>query len=310
MFLFLFLGLVSSWSRQLLAVAFEIGMLNMSSDFRWRMLNAFRVSGDDFSHAAEGAQFLYSAASAPYNIPSFDHWHYDYYSLNPESLDVVEHSYTDNLYYNIDQAETHLFAADTTKPWPFSFNLKLYLCSACDVFSIFHPCEYFSSEFPDGDDHARRFFVSYNGRTMSLHDLWESGCGEFDDVDWNSVNDTRDEIVEKYPVNPFASYTNIYWSSMMKETRTLTSEYGYAQLKNNSVISQEYIDKCREITRNQVAKAGYALQVSLKRIAITVYQMPPMTIQTRKSEAIAWSLVAILLPVTISVMMKRFCGKK
>ena len=80
----------------------------------------------------------------------------------------------------------------------------------------------------------------YNGITTSLHDMWESGCGEFETVNWISVNATRDEIMEKYTVKPFAFYTNIYWSSMMKEARTLSSEYGYIQLKNNSVISQEY----------------------------------------------------------------------
>ncbi|OHT03467.1 hypothetical protein TRFO_06727 [Tritrichomonas foetus] len=301
--LFYFITSSFCWSPQMLAIAFEIGMKPFSDEYRNRMLNTFRVSGDDFERAAEGIQWLYNVEKPPFNIPSFNHWHFDYFSYNPEQLEITENSYTDNLYYNLGQTQAHLFAADSTKPWPFSFNLKHFLTSVCDAHSIFHASELFSSEFPKGDNHGKKFMISYNGKTKSILDFWEEGCGDFTQLNWNDVNDTANKIMKEFPTNPY-NQTEISWSSVMKETREITKKFGYSDLSNNQKLTENYVEKCKEISRQQIAKAGYALQISLKRIAINQYQLPPLSIKGRKTETFAWSLLALLLPIVIFVFSR------
>lgn len=292
----------------MLAVAFEIGMRGQPPEFRSRMLNAFRVSGDDFQRAAEGIQWLYTVEKPPYNIPSFDHWHFDYFVYNPEQLqDITQHKYTDCLYYDITQTQTKLFNRDSSRVWPFSFNLKMYLTLICDTHSIFHANELFSSTFPDGDDHGRKFIVNNKGENTTLYDFWESGCGEFKKIDWSSVNKTADQLLNEYPSNYYNGKVDITWSTVMSETRSITNQYGYSNLKNKDSLSDEYIQNCKKITHQQIARAGYALQVSLKRISIDDYKLPKMSIEGRKSEAYAWSIMAILLPATIAAIIHRFC---
>lgn len=309
MFFTLFFAHTLSWSPQMLSIAFEIGMRHQTAEFRSRMLNAFRISGDDFTRAAEGIQWLYTVEKPPYNIPSFDHWHFDYYVYNPENLSkVAQHTYTDCLYYDITQTQYKLFNKDSSRVWPFSFNLKMYLTLICDTHSIFHANELFSKQFPDGDDHGRKFTVKHNGKDTSLYDFWESGCGEFKDINWNSVNSTADQILKEYPKNYYDGKIDIPWSSVMSATRSSTIKYGYSSLKNQDSLSENYIRQCKQITHQQIARAGYAIQVSLNRIAIDNYILPKMTIEGRKSEAYAWSLMAILLPATIAAIIRRFCG--
>lgn len=303
----IFIASTFSWSPQMLAIAFEIGMRHQTAEFRSSMLNAFRVSGDDFSRAAEGIQWLYTVEKPPYNIPSFDHWHFDYYVYNPEKLtNYTQHKYTDCLYYDLTQTQTKLFNRDSSRVWPFSFNLKMYLTLICDAHSIFHTNELFSSTFPDGDDHARKFIVNNKGETTTLYDFWESGCGEFKNLDWNSVNRTADQILDEYPKHYYEGKVDVPWSTVMSETRSTTNLYGYSFLKNQDTLSDEYIQKCKTITHQQIARAGYALQVSLNRITIENYIPPKMTVEGRKTEAYAWSIMAILLPATIAAVVRRF----
>ncbi|KAH0795893.1 p1/s1 nuclease [Histomonas meleagridis] len=296
----------------MLAIAFELGMRSVSSDYRRLMMNAYKIGGDHFTNAAEGAMFTYTARKPPYNIASFDHWHFRRDPINEQHLNISEHGDTDDVLANIDDTLQHLIMSDSTRPWCFVFNLKVFLSTICDMHSIFHVTELFTNEFPNGDDNAKNFYVKHNNNFISLFDLWETGCGLYPSLDWSQVNSTVDAIIKEYPTSTYSSSTTFSTTlatEIIAQTKNLTIEYGYAQLTNGSTVNDAYIEKCQQISRKQISEAGHALAEAFQRIAIPSFSEYVVSVPSvRQTEVVAWTIFAFLLPITLVIYFQKFCG--
>jgi hypothetical protein len=188
-----------------------------------------------------------------------------------------------------------------------SFGLKSFLALIADVHSIFHVTELFSSEFPAGDDNARLFDVSFQGTTQSLLSVWDSACGLFpaSPPDWAAVDSTAADLLNG-TVSPYG--TTINWSRVADRTGNLTVVSGYADLLNGSLLTYEYVDTCRNISIEQLRRAAWAVASVLERIAVPAFDRAEwlnVPVKLRAPEVVAWTLFALLLPVTVVNVYRR-----
>ena len=295
---------VVSWRNPLLVTAFELGLRYAPSGYRQKLLSALRSAGDSITDASGAITWLYDVESAPYNIPSFRHWHFRQEAINESITDFPVHENQDDVRSAISDLERNLLAAAMTKPWPFAFAIKSLLTLACDIHSPFHVTEYFSPEFPNGDTNGQLFRVQYKGRVTSLFDVWEEGCGAIDGLD---INTTVDALIAKYQ-NEYQG--SVDWDAVLEETAALTKTNGYAGVSVGKVLDEAYVKKCQEVTLKQIARAGYALGNLMQRISVPAFEDSELLPRARASESIAWTLVCFLLPMAALTVYHRFCHGK
>ena len=298
----------------MLAVAGEIAFEQLGYAHQKKLLSVFENAGDEFTRVSQAAAWLYYAERPPFNIHSFNHWHFKGTPLFYEDeREVHKHIDIDNLAKNLDSINKSVVSGKNQRTWPFSFSIKLYLASQCDIMSPLHVSEFFSDEFPNGDKNGRDFYVNFNGKIMSLYDVWESGCGEFADSidfnsedDWTKVDTLKDELMLEFKV--FELMTN---EELEEETYNYTRDFVYKGLKNNSVLSQDYIQKCKAHTREQVFRAGKTISQSVKDMdIIAIANQLPMVSGFRTSEVVAWSLLLIFAPFAVLLVWKAHFATK
>jgi hypothetical protein len=300
MFSFFLVSLSFSWSELMYASAFEFALRSFPSRYRSRLDSVFSFSGDSFSRTTDAAAWLKTVRNPPFNIKSFDHWHFLQDPLNsPTTL----HHDEDDLISNIEDFQRSLFGGVMTKPWAWSFGFKAYIGLVCDVHSLFHLTEFVSSEFPNGDDNGRKFAVVYD-RTISLFDLWEDGCGYFGGG-IEAVNESVDHLLADFPNSPYPSgitWSAADWNATKMRTIDLTKTKGYGDLGVGERVSAAYIAECQEVSRQQVAYAGYALASILQRISVPVYD-PELFAKSpggvRSADVAGWTIFLLLLPLTV-----------
>lgn len=299
--LFLLSALCSCWVDEMMAIATNLGFINHESATSLNLLVLFQYSGDNFSRVEESGYWTYATAREPYNLRTFDHWHF---SRKPHVVGLKQyqlHANEDDLVHIFSNLKKNLLSGVVKKSWSLSFSLKTMLSTICDAHSIFHATELFSPDFPEGDNNARKFMIKYKGQTISLFDFWESGCEQYSNepFSWVHMPLKAKSIQEFYPNSTYSKALNVF--EIIKETRELTIKYGYGDLKPGDELSNEYIAKCREITQQQMAKAGYAIESMFKWI-----DLPTFT--NEKGEKIAvpkdhfltkagWIVFYLLLPL-------------
>lgn len=311
----LFCVLSRSWTDEMLAIAFEIGMREMDGEFRNRIIKAFEIQGETIERAAESATWINRVERPPYNIKAFNHWKFDKNPLNPNGLNITSNYYSDGAASVLTDNINQLLIHKTVYPWAFVLNFKLFLGTMCDIHSVFHVTELFNEVFPNGDDNAKRFMVKYNGKERSLMSVWENGCGKFgDEINWKTINSTVETLLkdQKSPYDiTFLNFKKTI-KNITAETTSLTTTYGYAGLSNGDTLSNDYIRKCQEITTQQVVKAGYGIQGILKKMVFDIYDdyrhKTPTFIRT--SEVVAWTLLMFLLPTAVIILFQKFCGDR
>ena len=312
MFSFLLFSFAFSWTDQMLAVAGTIGFEQFSYAQQKQLLAIFENAGDEFTRCAQAAAWLYYAERPPFNIRSFNHWHFKSTPLTYDSSrTVVSHVDIDNLAANLESINDTVIEGNNQRTWPYAFSLKLYLASQCDILSPLHVSEYFSDEFPDGDRNGRDFYVYMNGNIVSLYDAWESGCGyfstsmDFDSAeDWNKVDSLRDELMLEF--KQFEFTTN---DVLEEETYNYTRDVVYNGLKNLSVLTDDYIKQCQLHTKEQLFRAGKTIAQNIKGInIIEISKQLPAVSGFRTSEIVAWSLLLVFTPFAALLVWKKHFG--
>jgi hypothetical protein len=239
----------------------------------------------------------------PYNIGSFHHWHFTQTPLNESLGNITRHHNEDDLMATLQGFQDSLFSGGMTKPWAFSFGLKSFLALVADAHSIFHLTELFRRDFPNGDDNARLFNVSFGGTTVSLLSVWESACGLFpaSPPDWAAVDSFFNTSVSPYG-------TSINWTIVAARTANLTRTFGYANLKNGDLLTPQYIANCRNVSTEQLQRAAWAVASVLSRIAVPVFDRRgwlKVPVKVRALDVVGWTLFALLLPATAVNVYRR-----
>ena len=99
--------------------------------------------------------------------------------------------------------------------------------------------------------------VKYDDNTVSLHKLWDHQLVSRIAEDWKGVAAAVLELNIEVPLsNPKA------WA---EESHKLSTDFVYQALENRSV-SQDYLSKADQISKNQLGKAGWRLALWLHKL--------------------------------------------
>jgi hypothetical protein len=305
--MFLLVALTASWSETMYAIAVEFGLRQVEPEYRTKLDAVFSLSGDSLDRTASSGSWLSFIERPPYNVKSFHHWHFTQTPLNESQGNITRHHNEDDLMATLQGFQDSLFGGVMTKPWAFSFGFKSFLALVADVHSIFHLTELFRHDFPDGDDNARLFNVSFDGSTVSLLSVWESACGLFPQSppDWAAVDATVAAFIDG-SVSPYG--TSINWTTVAGNTTNLTRTFGYANLNNGDPLTPQYIANCRNVSTVQLQRAAWAVASVLGRIAVPVFDRSgwlKVPVKVRALDVVGWTLFALLLPATVVNVYRR-----
>lgn len=312
--LFAFVAFSFAWVDQMLAVAAQIAMNELGDDFSDNLTETFKVATDDFSRPAQAAAWLYYVERPPFNLATFQHWHFHAIPYVKDGLSVRARYNSDDLSYGINGTSSVLPILQkkwAKTPWTFSFDVKLAFTLICDTLSALHNTELFSLDFPDGDRSGREFRVQFNGKSISLYDLWESGCGAFennltwDRSDWRKIDDLAEELAEEYPRNGY-SYTPV---DVMAASHEYDMSFVYS-ISPNSAVSSDYINTCRKHSREMVAKAGWAIVSAFKDIPLIDVSEYAESTSIRTSEIFSWVFMGLLAPGAACLIWMKHVGFK
>lgn len=306
-----FLSTVFCWTNQMMAIAGEIGLRQIGFSAQKKLNLVFNNAGDEFTRVSQAAAWLYYAERPPFNIASFNHWHFYSQPINEENLELDHYIDVDNLRDNLYKIRNSVRGGKVTRTWPFSFNLKLYLAGMCDVYSPLHVSEYFDSKFKDGDRNGRDFYVNFNGKLTSLYDVWESGCGFFDtsisfdsDADWQRIDKLVDQLSVAFSTEDWPASFDLDFT--VKSTYNFTRDFVYKGITNGSTLSKEYISKCQDYTQDAVVQAGRMIANDISGLdIISIAKQIPYATGIRSSEVAAWSILFIITPFAALLIWKK-----
>ena len=307
--MFLFITFSFAWVDQMLATAGQIAMNDLGSEYSDRIAYALELVSDEFTRPAQAAAWSYYVERPPFNIPSFRHWHFHPVPFSNDRTPTQERFDTDDLAAGINGTRSLLGNfknGGIGRPWPWAFALKVLMGMICDSFSALHNTVLFSQEFPDGDDSGRRFTVRNGGRDLTLFELWESGCGAFQDnltfsaSDWETIDKLASDLSREFPRED--SYDP---AKVMSSTHEFDKTSVYT-VHTGEVIGAEYIEMCQRESRRRVALAGWAIADSLRGVKVVLADRKAHPSQPmRASEVMSWLVMLILAPVAACLIWKK-----
>ena len=311
--MFLFIGLANCWSEEMLTIGMEVMFRSIGDTGPQTVQKALDIGDDDFERPSLAGSFLAFVEHAPYNTDCFNHWRYTQTPyVSGQTFDYTEHSNLDDLKETLSDTLNGIRDQTVTGAWPYSFAFKTMLGTWFEAYSPIHNIELFSqSDFPNGDNSGRNYTILYNGKTMSLHDFWDTGCGRytktvpFTSEQWSEIDQEVTTIVKTYPKSSIENLTSDA-EEALQESYELAKEYVYSGVSPNSALSTEYVNKCKEFTDRRIAESAYALGSVIKSITVPNIQKNAAKVPMRTSEAIGWSITCLLAPLTLYIVWHYF----
>jgi hypothetical protein len=202
-------------------------------------------------------------------IEIFTHWHYIDSALSKDGTPVKDLADTDNIVWAIDHIKPIVNNAKANPAERARF-LAFLVHFVGDVHQPLHTVGLISSKHPDGDRGGNLYMIKYTqGKltSMPLHKLWDGGFGEFtNDLSKTHVTTLSREISAQYPesffgLKPSQSVT----ADWAKEGMVLAQDFVYSTPENESP-SDTYLTKGQQISKQQIALAGYRLANLLNQL--------------------------------------------
>lgn len=272
-------GLGASWAEEMLVVACQMALNKVGYQFTDRFRRLMNYAGDRFVRPAQAAAFYYTTSRPPYNTHSFEHWHFNPKAYNTKGGSVIEKIDEDGLSYSFTYKyplTVNLYqSGGITRGWPQAQGVKLLLSQIADTLSPLHNIELFSSEFPDGDRSGRDFKVIMNGKSTTLYDAWETGCGLYkdglnfsDNAVWERIDKLAEELTFDFPAPSSLDFQASHGIANMAKSYEYAKKTVYTGLKNGATLTSDYIKVCQEKTRKDVANVAWAMAGSMKNMKL------------------------------------------
>lgn len=136
-----------------------------------------------------------------------------------------------------------------------------------DMHQPLHNATHISSLHPEGDRGGNEYFITYNGKSVNLHQVWDSGFGLFTGSEsLHHVDELSRYITTKYPLSYFEAATiqNLSPASWSDEGVNHAIEYVYVTPENETT-NRIYINNGKKLSEKEVALAGYRLAALLNQ---------------------------------------------
>ena len=315
----LFLPVGLCWSEKLLSTVSQIVLDKMGKAYTANLSSVFLAAGDTdlVSHPAKVGAWMSYVERPPFNFKGFNHWHFTRQPYVPKEFGQIPSQIdNDNLISNVMEMSDDIYKGSTKRSWPLAFSMKILFAGVCDIHTPLHVSEYFSSEFPNGDQNGRLYEVVYKGQKTNLFAVYETGCGldenlqaTYDESFWNDVKDLADNLLEDFKfVSKKFSRTEI--TAQNATTYQYTVDKIYSLVKPGGELTTEMINECQSHTRDMMRLAAERLVYILNGSTIHAQRLEkiPYTTPLSTSEMVAWSLMFILAPYTAFLVWKKHCA--
>jgi len=199
-------------------------------------------------------------------IETYTHWHYINTAFSNDETPLKNLNDTDNAVWAIKHIET-VVKNNRANPYERVRFLSFFTHIVGDLHQPLHTVSYISAAMPDGDHGGNEYYVRYNNKRVKLHQVWDMGINEFDgDNSQEHVNVITYAIMAQYPDVYFGNQVNqLEADDWVREGVNNAKQYVY-NTPQNQMLSDEYINKGKELSRQQAALAGYRLAKILNQL--------------------------------------------
>ena len=148
-----------------------------------------------------------------------------------------------------------------------------------DIHQPLHAASLFSDEFPTGDMGGTLFEIKFAEKLSlnQLHKFWDSTANKYSEfievpisfIVFNKLQEIAHEIGKKYNREILEEKLKIQkFDEWAEESRILAYEIAYDALKLQSgdPITEEYLERARELIDHQLALGGLRLADTLRKI--------------------------------------------
>lgn len=148
--------------------------------------------------------------------------------------------------------------------------LRVILHTVADLHQPLHTIEFLQSEFPHGDRGGHDFHLQ--GQFADLHALWDAAGGQFPYLrinQWQNAQPLALALQREFSVSSAPKQlTQQQLSDLPEQWAQESYSLGidaYKGIQPNQVPGEAYIKQVQEISRHQLARAGYRLAEVLNR---------------------------------------------
>lgn len=150
------------------------------------------------------------------------------------------------------------------KTFELSFGLHWVVHLVAEIHSPLHCVTRYTEKNPNGDSHGKLEVVDVDGMRVSLHEYWDGAAGQFDSIQrpLNAQGDAYlqgwvDRLMEEYPPLHYDEFRLHSFQDWAMEGYKLAVEIVYRY--EDTMLEEVYQARARNITRQQLALAGYRL---------------------------------------------------
>ena len=306
-FFFLILRLSKSWNDETLTIATEIMFRNLGDTGPSLIKQVLALSNEKLERLSLAGSWLSYLERPPFNTDCFNHWRY---VQNPIGTPGVSHSNDDDLKSTLAALTKGISTGTISGSWAYHFSFKTLLTLFLEAFSPIHTVEYFSIDFPDGDNSGRNYTILYQGKKMTLHDFWDTGCGQymnqypFNSENWKKIDSEVTNLIKGFPSGSGAN-TDI--DAVINQSIQIAIDSIYTNsISPNSELPSEYVNNCKTIVSKRIPYAAYSLAKFLKGVNIPSITPPLSKNPINTSEAIGWAIMCLLVPLTSFLLCDYF----
>jgi len=249
---------VKAWGTQGHLIIAQIAFDQLSDDALQRVhgdLKGFNQFFPQYSNPLAAASW--SDMIRGFGVETFTTWHYIDLPYNPTNV-TIPHEISDvNIRWALNQVyDTLQIPRRDTNAWTRNFMLRFLMHLAGDLHQPFHNTEYYSAEFPEGDQGGNLISVWYGWKYMSLHGFWDKAGGLYTkyykfpltDDDVNEIRRVARKLIAKHSEVTVIGPNFEAWSN---EVHRIAVEFGYPDVLNERNLTEDYINKTREYSEQQ-----------------------------------------------------------
>lgn len=175
-----------------------------------------------------------------------------------------------DILYGLEHAITTL-KSPKANPFEKAFMLRYLIHAVADVHQPLHTTSFYHPSFPKGDEGGNLFSVD-SPLAKKLHFLWDMGLGALPQIEQDPSEEVLDELhlfahalISCHPKENFADSMHASKELWVQESHALAKSAAYT-LEPGTRPSEEYLEQGREVSKRQLALAGYRLGALLNQL--------------------------------------------
>lgn len=208
----------------------------------------------------------------------------------------------------------------TTDPWSIQFCLRSLVHFVGDMHTPHHVVEYYSKDFPKGDNGGTKYFMNcnYGSTCLHIHFIWDAAglAYQMGNAASGATRDAFDKnvsaIMQEHPASAYENLNVVDFDKWMDESFEVAKLHGYS-VPMRSWPTPEYFETVQREARKRIALAGHRLGFMVKGLLAGNRLTKQIEVHHNVSEWIAWALDVVLfiaIIVGVALQIKRSLAKK